>query len=273
MGGKKPEARPDPNAGGNGRKNLVRSVENSLRNLQTDYIDLYWVHFWDFSTPVDELMRGLDDLVRQGKVVHIAISDTPAWKVAQLNQYAVDHALSRFIACQAEYSLVQRDAERDLLPMCNELGLSLMPWSPLAGGVLTGKYTREDLEEQESDGEGKTEGEEGSRGAKLTERKISIAEAVGEVAEETGHSQPQVSLAWLLRRRGVGSIILGARTLEQLTDNLGCLEVELSEEQLETLDEASEVDLGFPHDFLTKDSMQAVATGGAEIAIRRPYVS
>lgn len=129
----------DPNAGGNHRKSMVQAVEESLKRLRTDYIDLYWLHAWDFTTPVDEIMRGLDDLVRQGKVVYLAISDTPAWKAAQLNQYAEDHALTRFIAYQAEYSLATRDAERDILPMCRDLGLGLLPWSPLSGGLLSGK--------------------------------------------------------------------------------------------------------------------------------------
>ena len=204
----------DPNAGGNHRKNMVQSVEQSLKRLKTDHLDLFWLHMWDYSTPVDELMRAFDDLVRQGKVVYLAISDTPAWKIAQLNTYAEAHALGRFIATQMEYSLVERTVERDVLPMCRELGVGFLPWSPLAGGLLTGKYTREDYEEQqkaEKAGKSRFDDDNENRGIQLNERKIDIAEAVMSVADEAGRSPAQVALNWLLTRDGITSIILGAR--------------------------------------------------------------
>lgn len=273
LGGSAPAGtRPDPNAGGNGRKNLRRAIERSLRQLQTDYIDLYWIHAWDFSAPVDEVMRGLDDLVRQGKVLHLAVSDTPAWKVAQLNQYAADHGLTRFISYQAEYSLAQRDAERDILPMCRELGLGLLPWSPLAGGVLAGKYTRAALGEKSSNNFGwSAPADVGGRGAQLTERKLDIADAVKRVADEVGRSSSQVALAWLLSRAGVASVILGARTLAQLDDNLGCLDLRLSDAQMRTLGEASAIDLGFPHAFL-RTSLPPMLSGGASVDVPTPYL-
>ena len=272
LGIAKATGRPDPNAGGNGRKNLHRSVEHSLKQLKTDYIDLYWVHAWDFSTPIDELMRGLDDLVRAGKVVYLGISDTPAWKVSQLNQFAIDHALTRFVAYQAEYSLVQREPEREILPMCHELGIGVLPWSPLGGGVLTGKYSREDLQKQATSKTGQADGGEGSRGARLTERKLDIAEAVKRVADEVGRKPSQVALRWLITRNAVPSVILGVRTTSQLTDNLGSLDFELSDAQLEALNKASTIELGFPHDFLIGPMMQHNFTSGSNVELKKPYL-
>ena len=262
FGGTEPDARPDPNAGGVGRLAMIRSIEGSLRRLGTDRIDLFWVHTWDFTTPADELMRGLDDLVRQGKVVHVAISDTPAWKVSQLQQYATDHGLSRFVAYQSEYSLLTRDAEREILPMSRELGLGVLPWSPLAQGVLAGKYDRGDLEKQGEEGVG-------SRGVQLTERMISVSEAVKEVASEVGQSASQVSLNWLLGRAGVASVLVGARKRSHLDDSLGCLGFSLSEAQREKLDKASAIELGFPHDFL-RQTREGIVFGKAKVEAGTP---
>ena len=272
------EGRKDPNAGGNHRKNMMRSIEDSLDRLDTDYIDLYWLHMWDFSTPVDELMRAMDDLVIQGKVNYIAISDTPAWKIAQLNTYAQAHALTRFIATQQEYSLEERGVERDVLPMCRELGLGFLPWSPLSSGLLTGKYTREDLEKQQKEDAKRGGGSQFSeqnkdRGIKLDERKITIAETLTDVANEVGKSPAQVALNWLLTRDGVASIILGARKLDQLEDNLGCLDFALDDSQLEKLDEVGEIERGFPHDFITGVLSGDIITGGADIALPRPDIT
>ncbi len=269
-GGAAADSRPDPNVGGNHRKSMMRAVEDSLKRLQTDYIDLYWLHVWDFTTPVDELMRSFDDLVRQGKILYPAVSDTPAWKISQLQQYAADHALSRFACCQMEYSLVTRDVERELLPMGRELGIGLLPWSPLAGGMISGKYTREDLEKQRRSNDNKTE--EGSRGAWLTERKADIAEAVIAVAREAGRSPSQVALNWLLTRPGVPSIIIGARKLEHLEDNLGCLDFTLDDSQLQKLNEVSKIELGFPHEFCNGKDIQSVVFGKATVHRDTPYV-
>jgi aryl-alcohol dehydrogenase-like predicted oxidoreductase len=257
----------EPNSGGNQRKNMVQAVEGSLKRLRTDRIDLYWVHAWDFTTPVDELMRGLDDLVRQGKIVYLAVSDVPAWKVAQLNQYAEDHAMTRFIAYQAEYNLAARDAEREILPMCRELGLGVTPWAPLAGGALTGKYTHEDLElERREIGEDTLFGNNEQRVVNLTERKLEIADRVKEVAKETGRSPAQVALNWLLAQPGVASLVIGARGTKNLEDNIGCLGFALTDDQLARLDEVSKIELGFPHDLIHNPVVRKMLTGNTQIS-------
>lgn len=257
----------NPNAAGNSRRNMMRAVEASLERLDTEYIDLYWLHAWDFTTPVDEVMRGLDDLVRSGKIIYAAVSDTPAWKIAQCNTYAETHALSRFIATQVHYELALRDAERDILPMCRELGIALLQWSPLGGGVLTGKYDRDDLERERKlieSGEAKPFGMD-NRIVGLNEQKLRIAETVKHVADAIDRSPAQVALNWLLTRAGVTSIILGVRTLEQLDDNLGCLDFTLGEEHLEQLDEVSSIKLGFPHDFLAGEFVRDLVTAGTTV--------
>ncbi|MEM9295784.1 MAG: aldo/keto reductase, partial [Planctomycetota bacterium] len=248
----------------NHRKRMMTAVESSLRNLQTDYLDVYWLHIWDGTTPVDELMRAFDDLVRQGKVHYIAISDTPAWKIAQLNTYAEAHALTRFVATQVSYSLAERTVEREITPMCQELGLAVLPWSPLAGGVLTGKYTRADFQKQKDNAAAKPEGAE--RGAQLTERKVAIVEALVDVAQDAGCTPAQAALQWLLHKPWVTSVILGARTVKQLDDNLGCLNFTLSNDQFARLEDASKISLGFPGDFIHHTPRVAVyATGGTRV--------
>jgi aryl-alcohol dehydrogenase-like predicted oxidoreductase len=258
----------DPNAGGNHRKCMVRAVEASLRRLGTDYIDLYWLHVWDDTTPVDEIMRGLDDLVRAGKILYLAVSDTPAWRIAQANTLAELRGWSRFVALQVEYNLALRDAERELIPMAMELGLGVLPWSPLASGLLSGKYSREDLEKQRQ--AEKAEGVVGSRPLTLTETRIEIADAVKAVAADIGRTPAQVALAWLLARPGVASPILGARTLAQIEDNLGALDVGLDADALQRLEAASAITLGFPHDFIASDMVWGIVTGGTTIELRRP---
>ncbi|HEX8066267.1 MAG TPA: aldo/keto reductase [Thermoleophilaceae bacterium] len=232
-------ARPgDPNAMGNHRRSLVRSLDQSLRRLRTDHVDLLWVHVWDGSTPVEEVMRALDDQVRAGKVLHVGISDVQAWVVSQANTLADLRGWTPFTALQIEYSLVERTVERELVPMASALGLPVLAWGPLGGGLLTGKYA--------SGGEGRLS--EGDR--RLTERNEAIVAALGEVAGDAGAPPAQVALAWLRTRPGTVIPILGARSADQLTQSLGCLEVELSDDHLRRLDEASAVELGFPHDFL-----------------------
>lgn len=257
----------DPNAGGNHRKCMVRAVEASLKRLNTDYIDLYWLHVWDETTPIDEIMRGLDDLVTAGKILYIAVSDTPAWRIAQANTLAELRGWSRFIALQVEYNLALRDAERDLIPMSIELGLSVLPWSPLASGLLSGKYSRDDLEKQRR--AEKTGGVEGSRPLTLTEKRIEIAEAVKALAGDIGRTPAQVALAWLLTRPGVTSPILGARTVAQIEDNLGALDVVLGSDELQRLEAASAIILGFPHDFIASDMVRGIVTGGTSIETKR----
>jgi len=247
----------DPNAAGNHRKNMMQAVEASLKRLQTNYLDLYWVHIWDQITPVEEVMRGLDDLVRQGKVLYVGISDAPAWWVAQANTLAELRGWSRFIALQVEYSLIERTVERELVPMAKALNLGVLAWSPLAGGVLTGKY----------------HGEGGSEAGRMSSdmmkqflpeelRATRIVSAVKLVSQEAGRSMAQVALAWL-RYRGVPVVpILGARKVSQLRDNLASAELELSAGQLKSLDQASRVDLGFPQDFYNRELVRGFAYGG-----------
>lgn len=231
----------DLNSGGNHRKSLVQSLDASLERLKTDYIDLYWVHVWDVVTPLEELMRALDDAVRAGKVLYVGISDVPAWVVARANTLADLRGWTPFAGLQIEYSLVERTVERELVPMARALGLSVLAWGPLGGGLLSGKYLGEAAPEEPR------RLSEGDR--RLNERNLAVAGTVTEVAADVGATPAQVALAWLHAQAGVIPI-LGARTSAQLEETLGCLEVTLADDQLRRLDEASRVPLGFPHDFL-----------------------
>ena len=237
-----------PNTYGSSRRHIIRSCEDSLRRLGTDYIDRYYLHMWDFRTPGDEILRAFDDLVRAGKILYIGISDTPAWQIARMQMMAELRGWSQFCSLQVSYSLIERTVERELIPMARETGLGVCPWSPLGGGVLSGKYTVADLA-----------GDAGpmtSRKAinvatgRLSDRSLAIAQAVGEVAAELGRTPPQVALAWTLRDRAIVSPVLGARTPAQLEDNLGALGVEFTTDQLERLEKVSAVPLGFPHEML-----------------------
>jgi aryl-alcohol dehydrogenase-like predicted oxidoreductase len=234
----------DPSFSGNHRKNLVQAVEASLRRLNTDRIDLYWVHAWDQLTPVDEVMRGLDDLVRQGKVVYVGVSDTPAWEVSRANMLADLRGWAPFVALQLRYSLIDRTAERDLLPMARTLDLAVTPWSVLGAGVLSGKYNR------------KTKPEVGraKEGAATIPRNLEIAAEVIAVAEDLGCAPTQVAISWAQQQPGVIVPLVGARNLEQLEENLGALDVTLGDEQLARLNEASAIELGFPHDFIGRNA-------------------
>lgn len=251
----------DPNAGGNHRKNIVQSVDASLKRLQTDYIDLYWLHAWEYRTPIDEVMRALDDLVRAGKVLYLGISDAPAWKVAEANTLADFRGWTPFVALQILYNLIDRTVERELVPMANELRLGITPWSPLAAGVLSGKY-RSDTPTADP----KFDSKRSVAREKLTERNLKIAAEVRTVAEEIGCSPAQVALRWLVNKPGVASPIIGARTLAQLDENIGSLAVMLSDEHLKRLETASRIELGFPHDFLSTEAMKNRITGGTTIA-------
>ncbi|WP_242884301.1 aldo/keto reductase [Actinomadura litoris] len=259
----------DPNSGGGHRKNLFASVETSLRRLNTDYLDLLYLHVWDFATPVEEILRGMDDLVRQGKVLYVAISNTPAWQVSRMQAIADLRGWSPLVALQIEYNLAERTGERDLIPMAREMGLGVVPYSPLAGGVLTGKYSRDDLDgANEPSGDGARRDFNLSLGW-LTERSLAIADVVKETAAELGRTPAQVGLAWTLRQPGVAAPIIGARTPAQLEDNLGALEVEFTAAQLVRLDEVSATGLGVPHDFLAGDFGRALTRGGMRVETRR----
>lgn len=229
----------DPNGGGSGRKAIVSQCENSLRRLQTDYIDLYWLHNWDTHTPIDETMAALDDLIRAGKVRYIGVSDTPAWKVAEANITARFRGWSQFIGLQIEYSLLERSIEAELVPMASELGLGITSWSPLKGGVLSGKYTRANHGVHTSD-----------RGAfvapHLNERSYALVEELEKIANAHGTTVARVALAWVRQQSGVTSTIIGARRVSQLEDNLQSLEITLSSEELVHLDSLTKPTLPFP---------------------------
>ncbi|TMR98182.1 aldo/keto reductase [Nonomuraea basaltis] len=260
----------DPNSGGNHRKSMVHSVEASLRRLNTDHLDLLYLHAWDFTTPVEEILRAMDDLVRMGKVLYVGISDTPAWQVSRMQAIADLRGWAPLIALQIEYSLVERTVERDLIPMAREMGLGVIPWSPLASGVLTGKYSRADLDVGEGAAVpvGTRKNVAAANGA-LTERALDIAEVVKRVAAELGAKPSQVALAWTLLNPAVTAPIMGARTPAQLEDNLGALDVRFTDGQRAALAEASRVDLGFPHEFLARPMPRHVMLGGVEIDLTR----
>jgi aryl-alcohol dehydrogenase-like predicted oxidoreductase len=231
----------DPNGGGNSRKNMMKSVERSLQRLQTDHIDVYYLHMWDYMTPVEEIARGLDDLVRQGKVNYVAFSDTPDYIVAEANTRAELMGWSRFIGMQVPYSLLGRDVERSILPMAKHWDMALLPWGLLEDGILTGKFlkkvnvpTRVNQEK-----------------LKLSERASKIVNEVQRISEEVGKPMSQVAINWVRQQPKAQMIpILGARSVKQLKDNLGVLDWKLSEEQWKCLDKVSAIDLGFPHGFL-----------------------
>jgi len=249
----------DPNAAGNHRKSMMQAVEASLRRLQTDYIDLYWVHIWDGITPVEEVMRGLDDLVRQGKVLYVGISDAPAWWIAQANTLAELRGWTQFTGLQIEYSLIERTVERELVPMAKALNLGVLAWSPLARGLLTGKYH----------GDGKADGgrmtNEGMKDFLPEERRaVPIISAVKSVSEQTGRSMAQVALAWLRHRTVPVIPIIGARKVSQLQDNLASLDLELSAEQLRSLDGASRIELEFPQSIYDREMVRAIRYGGVQ---------
>jgi len=246
----------DPNASGNQRKNMVRAVEASLKRLQTDYIDLLWLHIWDQITPVEEVMRAFDDLISQGKVLYIGISDAPAWWVAKANTLAQLRGWTQFVGLQIEYSLIERTPERELLPMAKEEGLTITAWSPLAGGILTGKY----LGNSEQEGRYSDPNMQQFMGG--GDRQEVIAQEVKAIAEEIGSSAAQVALAWL-RFRSVPVIpIIGSRKISQLQDNIKSLDIVLTAEQLQRLDQVSKIELGFPYDFYNKDMVKMFTYGG-----------
>lgn len=256
----------DPNSGGNHRKSMVRSVEDSLKRLGTDYIDLLYLHAWDFTTPVEEVLRGLDDLVRSGKVLYAGVSDIPAWQVSRMQAIADLRGWTPLVALQVEYNLIERTSESDLTPMAQEMGLGVIPWSPLASGVLAGKYSKADLGKvpRGSAAEG-TRRDVAVGNGSLTERGLTIADVLKKIAGETGNTPSQIALAWTLLNPAVTAPLIGARTLQQLEENLGALNVVLDEEHHERLEQISSIDRGFPHEFLARPMTQAIMTGGLKI--------
>ncbi|MBF6328463.1 aldo/keto reductase [Nocardia transvalensis] len=254
----------DPNSGGNHRKSMVASVESSLRRMNTDYIDLFYLHVWDFTTPAEEILRGMDDLVRQGKVLYVGISNAPAWEVSYMQAIAELRGWSPLVALQIEYSLIERTGERDMIPMARTMGLGVIPWSPLGSGVLTGKYSRADLAEQGVGSREASRKNVARTQGTLTERGLAIADVVKDIATDMGRTPAQVALAWTLQNPGVTAPIIGARTPAQLEDNLGALDVEFAPAQLARLNDASAIDLGYPHQKLARSRI----LGGMKIETR-----
>ena len=246
--------RNDPNGGGANRKAIMQQAENSLRRLQTDYIDLYWMHAWDDHTPIDETLRTLDDLVSAGKVRYIGVSDTPAWKVAQAQAIAEIRGWTQFVGLQIEYSLLERTVEGDLIPMAQELGLGVTPWSPLKGGVLTGKFTRENAKKSD-------------RGdwtnMHLSDESYDLVDVLIAAAKKLDTTPARIALSWVNNRPGVASTIIGARRLDQLEDNLKAADLELPAEVTAELDEKTAPTLPFPHPFLS--AMSAFSQNGSTV--------
>ena len=256
----------DANAGGNQRKNMVQAVEASLRRLKTDYVDLYWQHIWDGMTPVEEVMRAFDDLVRAGKVLYVGISDAPAWVVAKSNVMAELRGWTRYVGLQIEYSLLERTVERELVPMALDQQLTILAWSPLRNGLLSGKYLPENSADRK---DARMDSEMmkgfGTTGDEAIHAVVREAVAVG---REAGASAAAVSLAWLRARTVPVIPIVGARRLSQFADNLASVSLALSAEQLARLDAASAVPLGFPHDFLARDAVKGIVFGGLRDRIK-----
>lgn len=257
----------NPNAGGNGRKNIYRALEGSLRRLKTDYVDLYWLHAWDTVTPVEEVLSTLNDLVREGKVRHFGFSDTPAWYVARAQTLAEKEGKERLIALQLEYSLVERNIEREHVPVAQELGIGICPWSPLASGLLSGKYKREG---NSGTGEGrleKTKGDTNPVLQKFTERNWRIVEELVEVAKKIGKPPAQVALNWAATQPGITSTIIGATKISQLDDNLNSLEFTIPADLRRRLDEVSALEATHPYIFFG-GVLESMISGGTAV---RPW--
>jgi aryl-alcohol dehydrogenase-like predicted oxidoreductase len=242
----------NPNAGGNGRKNIYRALHGSLRRLKTDYIDLYWLHAWDTITPVEEVVSTLNDLVREGKIRHYGFSDTPAWYVARAYTLAEKEGKDRLIALQLEYSLVERNIEREHIPAAQELGLGICPWSPLASGFLTGKYKR-----QGNDGKGdgrleKTRESQNPTLLRFNQKNWEILDVLLHISSQIGRPAAQLALNWVATQPGVTSTILGASKLNQLEDNLRSIEFSIPAELRQRLEQASAPESMHPYVFFER---------------------
>lgn len=261
----------DPNLSGNHRRNMVRSVEASLKRLGTDYIDLLYLHMWDQRTPVEEVLRAFDDLVRAGKILYAGISDSPAWQISRMQAIADLRGWTPFVALQVPYNLTQREVERELLPMAEEMGIGVLPWGALAGGILSGKYTRDDLAAKApaSIGAMNTRKDINLATGRLNADALSVAEAVKAVADEIGRPSAQVALAWTLLHPAVTSPLVGARTLGQLEANLAALEITFTPEQLARLEEVSRIEMGFPYEMMNGPVADQML-GGVRVEKPRP---
>ncbi|MEH2410336.1 aldo/keto reductase [Nostoc sp.] len=251
----------NPNGGGNGRKNMYRALERSLRRLRTDYIDLYWMHAWDLVTPVEEVLQSLGDLVRAGKIHYFGFSDVPAWYTAKAAALATAHGIPAPIALQLEYSLTERSIEREHLPAARDCGLGICPWSPLAGGFLAGKYQREG---EGATGQGRLSGSNPFGNQKFTDRNWRVLDTLRTVAAQVERPLAQVALAWVSAQSGITSPILGISKLEQLHDNLDSLDIRLTPEQLQMLNQSSALDPAFPYGIFTSEVNRGIF-GGATV--------
>ncbi len=257
----------NPNAGGNGRKNIYRALDASLKRLRTDYIDLYWLHFWDMVTPVEEVLQTMGDLVRAGKLRYYALSDVPAWYATKMAVLAAERGVPAPIALQLEYSLVERGIEREHVPAAQETGMGIVPWSPLAGGFLAGKYRRNDQGEsgQGASGTGRLSGSNPFGASKFTDRNWRVLEQLQHVAAELERAPAEVALAWALARPAVSAVLIGASTPAQLRSNLAALGITLSSTHLDVLDQASALDAAFPYAGFTASIKRSIF-GGADVA-------
>lgn len=247
----------DPNAGGNHRKSMIQALEKSLDRLDTDYIDVYFVHAWDGLTPLDEVMRALDDQVRRGRILYIGFSDAPAWIVSRANTTAQLRGWTPFTSIQVEYNLVERGAERELLPMAKAMDIGVTVWSPLAGGLLTGKYNAPTQEPK------RWAHESPMSAAYVNDRNLKIAQAAIDIAFQINRSPSQVAINWIRQKKDQANLIpiIGSRNVEQFRDDMNCLNFELSPEQMKRLDQASAISLGFPSDFLASEFVQKLIHG------------
>ena len=250
----------NPNAGGAGAKNIHRALDASLKRLGTDHIDLYWMHIWDGVTPAAEIVQTLGDLVRAGKIRYYALSDMPAWLAMQVATIARERGVPGPIALQLEYSLVARDVEGEHFPAAREAGMAVVPWSPLGGGFLTGKYARGDTADS-----GRLSGPNPFGDSKFAERNWDILEVLKAVASEVDRPPAQVALAWVMARKGVGSTLIGARTVEQLDSNIAATTIALSDDQLQRLDAASAPVPGFSAS-LAHPGVRRMVFGGHGVA-------
>ncbi len=241
------EDKQNPNAGGNSRKNMIHTVEKSLQRLNTPYIDVLYLHMWDFMTPVQEVLRAVDDLIRAGKVHYFAFSDTPAWVISYAVALAETHGWTRPVAVQLPYSLVGRAAERDIFPMARQLDLTVTPWGVIGQGALTGKYN--------------TENDEQKRHGSASEKEKNFADLIMKMGEDIGHSPAQIAINYVRAQLGNIVPIIGARTAQQMEDNLGALDFTLTEEQVKTINDANDFRIDFPLSFLTNDHVRGLIFG------------
>lgn len=249
-----------PNAGGSGAKNIRLGLEGSLRRLRTDYIDMFWVHVWDRLTPAEEVLQMLVEAKRSGKILHYGFSNTPGWYIAKIATLAQAHGLPAPVGLQYQYSLIERGIELDILPAGNEFGLGMVPWSPLGGGLLSGKYGRDMLAESSREGglpnkagvaqeesDGRLNGDNPFGGMLFTERNFDVVDVVRDVAQEIGRSMAEVALAWVVSRPGVSSVLIGASRVAQLSQNIAALDIMLTPEQQRRLDQVSELAQIYPY--------------------------